>query len=156
VARHVRIRGAAQQAALTAADITKIKADVTAAIDNYYKLFTELKQKSLADESFFIPWILLGGNGPQANETKEKAIAGWEASAKQLVESGWGKSVFTTENVCVLNASAAIASGYNTRYKKDGSVMSVGGVSYILGKTPAGWRIISYTGTPKGKIVRCD
>jgi hypothetical protein len=35
-------------------------------------------------------------------------------------------------------------------------VMSVSGVSYILGKTPAGWRIVSYTGSQKGKLVRCD
>ena len=75
---------------------------------------------------------------------------------KQLVESGWAKSIFTTENVCVINANAAIASGYNTRYKTDGSVMSVGGVSYILGKAKDGWRIISYTSHPKGKLERCD
>jgi hypothetical protein len=72
------------------------------------------------------------------------------------VESGWGKSVFTTESVCVLNANAAIASGYNTRSKSDGSVMSVGGVSYVFGKTKEGWKIVSYTGHPRGKVVRCD
>jgi hypothetical protein len=44
----------------------------------------------------------------------------------------------------------------NTRYKKDGSVMSVGGVTYLLGGTKEGWRIVSYTGHPKEKVVRCN
>jgi hypothetical protein len=34
--------------------------------------------------------------------------------------------------------------------------MSVGGVSYLFGRTPQGWKIVSYTGTQKGKVVRCD
>ena len=46
--------------------------------------------------------------------------------------------MFTTKNVCVLNANVAIASRYNTRYKKDGSVLQVGGVSYLFGKTKEG------------------
>jgi hypothetical protein len=34
--------------------------------------------------------------------------------------------------------------------------MSVGGVSYLFGRTAQGWKILSYTGTQKGKLVRCD
>ena len=56
----------------------------------------------------------------------------------------------------MLNANAALASGYNTRYKKDGSVMSVGGVTYLLGRTKEGWRIVWNTGHPKEKVVRCN
>lgn len=146
----------AQQAPLTDADVQRIKTEVTAAVDKYYRLFSEQNMKALPEEVFNIPWIVIGGQGPQPDLTKEQALARFEGSLKQLVKDEWGKSVFTTESVCVLNANAAIASGYNTRYKKDGSVMSVGGVSYLFGKTPAGWKIVSYTGTQKGKIVRCD
>jgi hypothetical protein len=146
----------AQQPQMSAADKDAVKKDVTATLDKYYRLFTELKPDALASEVFNIPWVVIGGNGPQADMTKDEAQARFQASMKQLVDSGWGKSVFTTENVCVLNANAAIASGYNTRYKKDGSVMSVGGVTYILGKAKDGWRIVSYSGHPKGTVVRCD
>jgi hypothetical protein len=146
----------AQQAPLTDADVQRIKKDVTAAVDKYYRLFSEQNMKALPEEVFNIPWIVIGGSGPQPDLTKEQALSRFEASLKPLVESGWGKSVFTTENVCVLSANAAIASGYNTRYKKDGSVMSVGGVSYLFGRTPQGWKIVSYTATQKGKVVRCD
>lgn len=147
---------AEQQTPPSASEVAAIKKDVVATIDKYYRLFTERNPKGIADETFNIPWIVIGGGGPQADMTKEQATARFEASMKQLVESGWGKSIFTTENVCVINANAAIASGYNTRYKTDGSVMSVGGVSYILGKAKDGWRIISYTAHPKGKRIHCD
>ena len=140
----------------TAIDVAKLTGEVKATVDKYYQLFSEQKMKALPEEIYFTPWILIGGNGPEADLTKEQALARFETSLKQLVQNGWGKSVFTTENVCVLNANAALASGYNTRYKKDGSVMSVGGVTYLLGKTNDGWRIVSYTGHPKEKIVRCN
>ena len=146
----------AQQSAPSPADAERVQKEVKAAIDRYYQLFTERNFKALPEESYFVPWILLSGSGPEADLSKEAAQARFEASGQQLVASGWGKSVFTTENVCVLNANAAIASGYNTRYKTDGSVMSVGGVTYVLGRAKDGWKIVSYSGHPKGKIVRCD
>lgn len=146
----------ARQPPLSEADVQRVKKEITAAVDNYYRLFSAQNMKALPEEVFNIPWIVIGGNGPQPDLTKEQALARFEASLKQLVASDWAKSVFTTENVCVLNANAGIASGYNTRYKKDGSVLSVGGVSYLFGRTAEGWKIVSYTGTQKGKVVRCD
>ena len=146
----------ARQQGLAAADVTRITSEVRAAVDKYYSLFSQHNMKALPEEIFNIPWIVIGGSGPQPDLTKEQALARFEGSLKDLVASGWGKSVFTTENVCVLNANAAIASGYNTRYKTDGSVMSVGGVSYLFGKTKDGWRVVSYTGHARDKVVRCD
>ena len=145
---------AAQQSAPI--DTAKVTSEVKATVDKYYRLFSEQNMKALPEEIYMTPWIIIGGNGPEADLTKEQALARFEGSLKQLVQNGWGKSIFTTENVCVLNANAALASGYNTRYKKDGSVMSVGGVTYLLGKTKEGWRIVSYTGHPKEKVVRCN
>jgi hypothetical protein len=145
-----------QQADLTPAQVATIKQEVADAVNTYYRLFTERNMAALPEQVFNIPWIVIGGSGPQPDLTKEQALARFEASLKDLVANGWGKSVFTTENVCVLNPNAAIASGYNTRYKTDGSVMSVGGVSYLFGRTKAGWRVVSYTGHVRGKVVRCD
>ena len=147
----------AQQPPLAAAEIDQIKKDVTAAVERYYRLFSEQNMKALPEEVFNTPWIQMTGTGPQPNLTKEQSLAGFEASLKNLVGSGWGKSIDTTTNVCVQNRAAAITSGYNTRYKTDGSVMSVGGVSYIFAKAKEGWRIVSYTGTPsKDTVVKCD
>lgn len=146
----------AQPQGMSAADIEATKKAVVAHIDKYYATFVELKPDVLAKEIFHSPWIVIGGGGPQADMTVAQAQERFAASMKQLTESGWARSQFTTESVCVLNANAAIASGYNTRYKKDGSVMSVGGTTYILGKAKDGWKIISYSGSQKGKLVRCD
>jgi hypothetical protein len=146
----------AQQPALTDADVARVKVEVTAAVDKYYAYFSAHNMKALPEEIFNIPWIVIGGSGPQPDLTREQALARFEGSLKDLVASGWGKSVFTTQNVCVLNANAAIASGYNTRYKTDGSVMSVGGTSYLFGRTKQGWRVVSYTGHARDKVVRCD
>lgn len=144
------------QQGLSAADIERIQKEVTAAVDNYYRLFSEQNMAALPEQVYNIPWILISGNGPQPDLTKEQALERFNASLKQLLANGWAKSVFTVKNVCVLNASAAIASGYNTRTKKDGSVLQVMGVAYIFGKTKDGWRIVSYTGVPVDKVVRCD
>lgn len=148
--------GVSAQQQMSPAEIDSVKNEVTAHIDKYYRLFSEQKPEILAREVFNVPWLVIGGNGPQADLSEEQARTRFQASMKQLVGNGWSRSVFTTENVCVLNANAAIASGYNTRYKADGSVMSVGGVTYILGKAKDGWRIVSYSGHPRGKVVRCD
>jgi len=150
------VGSAAQQQPLSAGEAAQIKKEVTEAVDKYYRLFSERNMKALPDEVYNIPWILMTGNGPQPNLTKEQALAGFEASLKQLVENGWSKSVYTTTNVCVLNRSAAITSGYNTRYKQDGSVLQVAGVAYVFNKTKEGWRIITYTGTSKDTLVKCD
>ena len=156
LASAVALPARAQQGDFTPAQVAGIKADVTAAVDKYYRLFSQHDMKALPEEIFNIPWIVIGGSGPQPDLTKEQALARFEGSLKDLVAQGWGRSVFTTENVCVLNANAALASGFNTRYKTDGSVMSVGGVTYLFGKTKQGWRVVSYTGHARNKVVRCD
>ena len=147
---------APQGGGMTGEQMEMVKKDASAAVQKYYQFFRDKNMKGLQKESFYVPWILLTGKGPQNNLTDEQSLAGFEASLKGLLESVWGKSIFTIENVCVLSQSAAIVSGYNTRYKTDDSVMSVGGVAYILSKNDAGWKIVSYSGTQKGKVVRCD
>src|SRR5688572_3084878 len=99
----------AQQPSMSDADIQRTKKEVTEAVDKYYRLFTEQKMEALPEEVFNIPWIVIGGSGPQPDLTKEQALSRFQGSLKQLVADGWGKSVFTTESVCVLNANAAIA-----------------------------------------------
>ena len=146
----------AQQQPMTASEMAEIRKEVTAAVDKYYRLFSERNMKALPEEIYNIPWILMTANGPQPNLTKEQALAGFEASLKQLVDNGWNRSVYTTTNVCVLNRATAITSGYNTRYKQDGSVMQVAGVAYVFNKTKDGWRIVTYTGTSKEMVIKCD
>lgn len=146
----------AQQPALTAGDIATIRQEVTDAVETYYRNFSEGNMEVMPGQIFHLPWIQIGGDEFRVDLNREESLARFQASLAGLQERGWGRSVYTTTHVCVLNAGAAITSGYNTRYLKDGTVMSVGGVSYILGRTGEGWRIVSYTGTPSDKVIRCD
>ncbi len=148
---------AAQQPALAAADVTRIEQEVTAALHTYYRYYTEKNPKALGAEVFFEPWIQLGGNGPQLTNTKPDEVAKrFAANIERLEAQGWVKSEYPKPIVCVINAGTAIASGQFMRYKKDGSVLSVNGTSYLFGKTPQGWRIVSFFGHEVGKVIGCN
>jgi hypothetical protein len=140
---------------LSAADVERVRSEVTATMETYYALFSERNMEALPDQVFAIPWMTLGANGINASTSRDGALVRWQRSLIDLLGRGWDRSVFTIESVCVLNVGAAIVSGYNTRYDGEGGVMSVGSVSYVLGDTDGGWRIVAYTGHERGKVVSC-
>jgi hypothetical protein len=148
---------AAQERGLTPEQVAVIEKDVTAALHNYYRLYTEKNNKALSSEVFFDQWIQLGANGPQLTGTEPADVARrFAANIQRLEEQGWVKSEYPKPIVCVINAGTAIASGEFMRYRKDGSVISVNGTSYLFGKTAAGWRIVSFFGHERGKIIGCN
>lgn len=148
--------GPATTQELDAAAVDRIRVEVTAAVDRYYQLYSELNPEALADEVFHLPWMAPGGGGMRVDLDRDESVGRFREAMDRLIESGWQRSVFTTEHVCVLNDRAAIATGYNTRYRPDGSVMSVGGVTYLFGRTDDGWKILFYTSLPRERLVRCD
>jgi hypothetical protein len=147
----------AQERGLTPEQVAVIEKEVTAALHNYYRLYTEKNNKALSSEVFLNQWIQLGANGPQVTGTEPSDVARrFAANIQRLEEQGWVKSEFPKPLVCVINAGTAIASGEFMRYRKDGSVISVNGTSYLFGKTAAGWRIVSFFGHERGKIIGCN
>lgn len=150
------IAGPVQAQELDASQHAQIAAEAQHHVEVYYNHYYERNMDPLPEEIFNIPWILLGSDGLQVTETAEEAQASFDQALAGLLERDWDRSIFRTENVCVLNAGAAIVSGTNTRTRTDGSIMSVGGVSYILGKSGDGWRIISYAGHAPDRVVTCD
>jgi hypothetical protein len=141
--------------AMTSAEVERVSAEARATMELYYSLFSERNMEALPDRVFTIPWMTLGANGITTSTTRDEALVRWQSSLIGLLQRGWDHSVFTVEDVCVLNAGAAIVSGYNTRYAEDGSEMSVGSLAYFLGLTDDGWRIIGYTGVARGMTVSC-
>lgn len=140
---------------LTAAERALIEAEAQRHVEYYYDLYYERNPEALATEVFTLPWYIMGGNGIIAYSTEQENLQYFSSAIQGLLERGWDKSTFRTANVCVLGAGSAIVSGTNTRSRADGSIMSVGGVSYILGTTDAGWRIISFSSHSPDKVVRC-
>ena len=149
-------RGPTAGQELTASQEILVKAEAQRHVERYYDLYYERDTQALSTEIFTLPWMLSGGNGIQVRTTEEDNLAYFKAAIAGLVERDWNRSIFTTKNVCVLSAGSAIVSGTNTRTRTDGSIMSVGGVAYVLGKTDDGWRIISFSGHAPDKVVRCD
>jgi len=140
---------------LTDTEEALIAAETQRHVELYYNYYFERDAEALSTEIFTLPWITLGGNGVLITTTQEENLASFESSIAGLLARDWNRSIYTTKSVCVLTASSAIVSGTNTRTRVDGSIMSVGGVTYILGKTDDGWRIISFSSHSPGKVVRC-
>ena len=140
---------------LTASEEALIKAEAQRHVERYYNYYFERNPEALSTEIFTLPWMSIGASGVTVSTTQAENLERFEAAIAGLVERGWNRSIFTTKTVCVLNAGTAIVSGTNTRTRTDGSIMSVGGVSYLLGKADDGWRIASYSGHPPNQVVHC-
>lgn len=141
---------------LDASQRALLEAQARSHIETYYDHYYERDMDPLPTEIFHIPWILLDAEGPQATESRGEASTNFQEGLESLLDQGWDRSTFRPEDVCILNPGAAIVSGTNTRTRADGSVMSVGGVSYILARSDDGWRIVSYASHSPDRIVRCD
>ena len=141
---------------LTAAEEALIEEQAQHHVERYYNYYFERNPEALATEIFTLPWYIVGANGIVARSTEEENLEYFSSAIEGLLERGWNRSIFTTKNVCVFAAGAAIISGTNTRTRTDGSIMSVNGVSYTLGMTDDGWRILSFSSHAPNKVVKCD
>ena len=70
-----------------------------------------------------------------------------------------GQSAYPEPIVCVINAGDRDRQRrIHALPEKDGSVISysVNGTTYLFGKTPAGWRVVSFFGHEVGKVIGCN
>lgn len=148
--------GPAAGQGLTSSEENVIKTEAQRHVERYYDLYYERDPETLSTDIFTLPWIVMGGNGITVYTTEAENLEYFSSALAGLLERGWDKSTFRTENVCVLGAGSVIVSGTNTRTRADGSVMSVGGVSYVLGSVDDDWRIISFASHSPEKAVSCD
>ena len=144
----------AQQAQLSAADITKIKGEVETALAHYVKLFSAQDAKGISTTVFSNPAMAMGPSGPTVL-TPDKVQANYQKSFDELKTVGYDHSVFSNMKVCVTSANSAIIGGTFKRIKKDGSEIMEARASYLYTKTPDGWRLLSTLGSPKNG-VSCD
>ena len=137
---------------LTSNEENLIKLEAIALIEKYYSI----DPSRYPQETHLIPHVILGRNiivtsAEQSTERYKKRAERLKAEYPER-----DKSKFKAANVCVLSAGAAIVSGYFTVFAKDGSVMSIDGVAYILSKEPQGWRIAAFASTAPDRVVRCE
>jgi len=116
------------------------EAVVTDVLADYYRAFSTLNMEAILPY-FHEPALVIGPPGVAAVPTS----AAWAAIIAPLIEDlrkkGYSRSEFTVEKVTELSANAVLVSGVAIRYKTDGSELERVGISYLMHKAQAGWKI---------------
>jgi hypothetical protein len=132
-----------------------LKAEVSAAWEDYLKLFAAGRADVIGDRVYSAPSFNLTANGPNVSMTPSDTRTRFETSIAALVKQNYARTTTKHANICVLNDATAILSVQWTRYRKDGSVLSEPAGTYVFSKTTDGWRIIAQTGHAPERVMRC-
>ena len=132
-----------------------LKAEVSAAWEDYLKLFAAGRADVIGERVYLAPSFNLTANGPNVSMTPADTRARFETSISALVKQNYARTTTKHANICVLNDATAILSVQWTRYRKDGSVLSEPAGTYVFSKTKDGWRIIAQTGHAPERVMRC-
>lgn len=132
-----------------------LKAEVSAAWEEYLKLFADGRADVIGDRVYHAPSFNLTANGPNVSMTPADTKARFETSIAALVKQNYARTTTKHANICVLNDATAILSVQWTRYRKDGSVLSEPAGTYVFSKTKDGWRIIAQTGHAPERVMSC-
>lgn len=134
----------------------EIEAQVIKLINKYY---SSKDNSIIPKEIMHIPYTFMGTAVlPFRSFTDpDTVVESYNEYNKRTMEEEPDKheAVFTPNNVTVLSPTAAIVSGNNNHLRKDGSLISVHGVVYILAKVPKkGWRIVAFAPTVVDTVIR--
>ena len=115
-------------------------ASVTRMLADYYNAFSTLNIDAIKPY-FHQPALIMGPPGVVAVPTSEALTAFLAPTIEALRAKGYARSEFTSVQVKQLSSTAASASGVAVRYKTDGKELSRVGITYLLHKTEAAWKI---------------
>jgi hypothetical protein len=133
-----------------------VRAEIIHTIEKYYDYFSTGQMDRIPQETHHVPWVFLG-TGVFTN-TAEQTATNYRARRQMVVDeldSDYQKSTYVVTGLCVLSRTAGITSGVNTRTNSTGGIVSVEGVSYIVMKTPQGWRIVAFSEITPEKVISC-
>jgi hypothetical protein len=157
---------AVAQSALDAVDHTRgvvsaneealIKAQVIHTVTKYYEYFSSGEVERIPQETHLIPYIVLGGGVTASAEAAAEGYGRRRQGVIDDLDADYQTSTYTVRNICVLGSGSPITSGYNTRTRSDGGIISVEGVAYMLTKAPQGWRIAAFSATTPELVIRCE
>ena len=146
--------GAQEVPGVPAADVAKIKADVTAAANEYMAKFSREDAKGIAENVYSHPAFTIRDGNVEATDEAELA-EGYANNIKKLKAGGWVKSVFLNPKVCVLTTTVALMSTQYARYDKDNKVILVGAETDVFTKTPQGWKLVALFGHGAEGGINC-
>jgi len=137
-----------------AAEVAKIKADVTAAANEYMTKFSKEDAKGIAQDVYSHPAFTVRDGTVKATDEAELA-EGYANNIKKLKAGGWVKSAFLNPKVCVLTTTVALMSTQYARYDKDNKVILVGAETDVFTKTPQGWKLVALFGHGAEGGINC-
>ena len=144
------IVGSAQAAQETpgvpVAEVAKIKADVTAAANEYMAKFSREDAKGIAESVYSHPAFTISRDGNVEVTDQAQLADRYANSIKRLKADRWVRSAFLNPKVCVLSSTVALMSTQYARYDKDNKVILVGAETDVFAKTPQGWRLVALFG----------
>lgn len=148
------VQGAQQAEGVPPAEVAKIKADVTAAANEYMAKFSKEDAKGVAQDVYSHPAVAIRDGSVQLSD--EATLAEQYANnIKRLKAGGWVRSAFLNPTVCVLTSNVALMSTKFARYDKDNKVILVGAETDVFTKTPQGWKLVALFGHSPERGISC-
>ena len=114
--------------------------EVLRVLNEYYSAFSTLKVEAVLTY-FHEPSLLIGPQGTFAATTHTLLATAITPAMEGLRARGLGRTELSVRNLKLLSATAALVGGVAQRYKVDGQKLDQAGVTYVLYKAEAGWKI---------------
>jgi SnoaL-like domain len=108
-------------------------------LSDYYKAFSTLTVQSIL-RYFDQPALLIGPSGVIALPNPEAVVPIFGPVMENLRQRAYLRSELSLQQLRLLSATSAFATGVAIRYKTDGQEMERVGVTYLLHKGNSGWK----------------
>jgi hypothetical protein len=147
-------QGAQETQGVPPAEVAKIKAEVTAAANEYMAKFSKEDAKGIAEDVYSHPAVTIRDGSVETTDQAQLADS-YANNIKKLKAAGWVRSAFLNPTVCVLTSNVALMSTKFARYDKDNKVILVGAETDVFTKTPQGWRLVALFGHGAEGGIKC-
>jgi ketosteroid isomerase-like protein len=120
--------------------ISNDQADVVRVLEEYYSAFSTLNVEAILPY-FHEPSLLIGPQGAFAATTHALLATAVTPTMEGLRARGFGRTELSVRDFKSLSATATLLGGVALRYKADGQELDHAGVTYVLHKADARWKI---------------
>lgn len=116
------------------------EAAVRRMLAGYYAAFGTLDLSAILP-FFHEPAVLIGALGVFPAPGRQTLAGMLAAGIEHMRAAGYARSELDLSQLTLLSEADALALGVATRYRIDGSILERVGVTYVLHKSDAGWKI---------------
>jgi hypothetical protein len=124
----------------TPGSINDEQREVVRVLNEYYRAVSTLKVEAVLPY-FHEPSLLIGLQGAFAATSHTLLATAFTPALEDFRARGLGRTELSVRNIKSLSATAALVEGVGQRYKIDGQKLDQAGVTYVLHKAQAGWKI---------------